>query len=141
MFDLLFSSIIRDYLDTDESHAAGVPAHTDCALLRMDADSDDVDPRICIIGDEHGETRQKQIHVVAVCRGTKARSITDPWLNQVKARLYNQDALWAFIAALPLEQRVGYQIERISPPGAAKVQRGENGPIEIGVGIIFFVTI
>lgn len=141
MLDLLFSKIVRDFLDTAESHAAGVPASTDCALLRMDSGEDDVDPRICLVADEQGGNRSKQIHVVAVCRGTQLRSITDPWLDKVKDRLYNQTALCAFIAALPLDQRTGYQIERISPPGAAKVQREENGPIETGVGIIFFVTI
>jgi hypothetical protein len=140
MFDLLFTAIIKGYLDTDESRAVGIPVASDCALLEMDSDADDMDPRIAITAMENGEHRARQIGVITVCRGTQPRSITDPWMSAVSARLADQIALFAYIATLPLAKRTGYQIEKITPPHAGKLQREATGPIEVGVGIIFHIT-
>ena len=140
MFDLLFSTIIHGYLNTDASRAAGIPAAAECALFEMDSEDDDKDPRIVILASETGEHRARQIGVVAVSRSTKGRTITDPWMTKVKERLADQTALFAYIAALPVAQRTGYQIEKITPPNAAKVQRDAMSSIEVGVGIIIHLT-
>lgn len=141
MFDLLFTSIVLGYLDTAESRAKGIPAAAACALLQMDSDADDRDPRIAFVGAETGENRERQIGVVAVCRGTQGRAVTDPWMNAIKERLADQKALYAYIATLPLAKRSGYQIEKITPPNSAKVQRDPMSAIEVGVGIIFHITV
>lgn len=141
MLDLLFVEIIHGYLNTDESRAAGVPAAADCALQKMDADEDDHDPRIAITAVENGENRNRQILVIAVCRGTKPRSITDPWMTGVRKRLGDLRAFFDYYAALPVEKRTGYQIEKISPPHAGKLQRDPMGPIEFGVGVIVYATV
>lgn len=141
MLDALWVDIIHGYLNTAESRAAGVPAAADCALQKMDADEDDHDPRIAITAIENGENRNRQISVIAVCRGTKARSITDPWMMGVRKRLGNLNAFFQYYAALPVEKRTGYQIEKISPPHADKLQRDAMGPIEVGVGIIVYATV
>lgn len=141
MFDLLFTSLVYGYLNTADSRTAGIPAASVCALLQMDSDADDIDPRIAITAVEAGDTRSRQISVIAVCRGTSPRSITDPWMNAVSARLADQVALFAYIATLPLAQRIGYQIEKISPPHSGKLQRDVHGPIEVGIGVIFYLTV
>lgn len=141
MLDLLWVEIIHGYLNTDASRAAGVPPAADCALQKMDADEDDHDPRIAITAVESGENRSRQIAVIAVCRGTKPRSITDPWLAKVRERLGDLKAFFAYYAALPVEKRTGYQIEKLSPPHAGKLQRDPMGPIEVGVGVIIYITV
>jgi pyrrolidone-carboxylate peptidase len=140
-FDLLFVDIIHGYLDTAASRTAGIPAATDCALQKMDAEVEENDPRICITATESGENRSRQISVIAICRSTKARSITDPWMAQVRNRLADLDAFFAYYAALPIAKRTGYQIEKVSPPHAGRLQRDPMGPIETGVGLIFYLTI
>lgn len=141
ILDLLFVDLIHSYLDTAASRAVGVPAAADCALLKMDADTDDIDPRICITAVEQGDGHSRQISVIASARGTAARSVTDPWLKGVATRLADQSALWAHIASQPLAKRTGYQIEHITPPASARIQREEDGPIETGVGIQIHVTV
>lgn len=141
VLDTLFVEIVQGYLDTNDSRAAGIPATADCALLKMDSDADDQDPRIAITAVENGENRNRQISVIAVCRGTKPRSITDPWMTAVRYRLADLDAFFDYYAALPVAQRSGYQIEKVSPPHAGKLQRDPTGPIETGVGIIIYVTV
>ena len=140
-FDLLFVDIIHGYLNTAASRAAGIPAAADCGLLKMDADVDDQDPRIAITAVENGENKSRQIAVIAVCRGTKARSITDPWMAKVRARLGDLDAFFDYLAGLPVEKRTGYQIEKVSPPHAGKLQRDPMGPIESGIGIVIYITV
>lgn len=139
--DLTFVAFIHSYLDTAASRATGIPAANVCALLQQDADSEDKDPRICITAEEQGSARSRQISVVALARGSVARSATDPWLAAIGNRLANHAALYAHIAAQPIIKRTGYQIEHITPPAAAKVQREENGPIESGVGIQIHLTV
>jgi len=141
LFDLLFVDIIHGYLDTGASRTAGIPAASDCALQKMDADEDEHDPRIAITAVENGETRSRQIAIIAVCRGTQSRSITDPWMAAIRARLGDLDAFFDYIAALPVEKRTGYQIEKVSPPHAGKLQRDPMGPIESGVGIVIHLTV
>lgn len=141
MLDLLFVDIIHGYLDTDDSREAGIPAAAECALLKMDADEDDRDPRIAITAVENGENRSRQIAIIAVCRGTKPRAITDPWMAAVRSRLGDMDAFFEYYAALPVNKRTGYQIEKVSPPHAGKLQRDPMGPIENGVGIVIHVTV
>ncbi len=139
--DLTFVHIIHGYLDTAASRTAGIPAAADCALLKMDSDADDKDPRICITADEQGSARSRQITVGAVARGTAARSVTDPWLVAIGDRLADHTALFAHIATLDAALRTGWQIEHITPPATMKVQREENGPIESGVGIQIHLTV
>lgn len=140
-FDLLFVDIVHGYLNTAASRAAGIPAATECALQKMDADEDEHDPRIAITAVESGENRSRQISVIAVCRSTKARSITDPWMAKVRGRLGDLDAFFDYLAVLPVEKRTGYQIEKVSPPHAGKLQRDPMGPIESGVGIVIYITV
>lgn len=141
MLDLLFVDVIHGYLNTAESRAAGIPAAATCALQKMDADEDEFDPRIAITAVENGENRSRQISVIAVCRSTQARPITDPWMAAVRMRLADLDAFFRYYAALPVAKRTGYQIEKISPPHAGKLQRDPMGPVENGVGIIIYVTV
>ena len=141
MLDLLFTEIIHGYLDTAASRLAGIPSAADCALMKMDAEDDEKDPRITIIASELGENRSRQIAIVAVCRGTATRAVTDPWMNAVRDRLADQSALFQYLAALPVSKRTGYQIEKITPPNAAKVQRDPMASIETGIGVIIHVTI
>lgn len=139
--DLLFTEIIHGFLDTAASRTAGVPAAADCALLRMDGDAAEKDPRICITVEEEGTTRSRQLSIIAVARGTQPRSITGPWLAKVGDRMADEPELMAYIAALPLEKRTGYQIEKISRPMPAKIVRDEGGLIEAGIGIKIHVTV
>lgn len=141
LLDLLFVDIIHGYLDTAASRLAGIPSAANCGLLKMDADMDDLDPRIAITAVESGENRSRQIAIIAVCRGTKPRSITDPWMAKVRERLADLDAFFEYYAALPEAQRTGYQIEKISPPHAGKLQRDPMGPIETGVGMVIYLTV
>lgn len=139
--DFLFASFLRDYLDTADSRAAGVPAEEDCALLGMDADSDEKDPRICIHVEETGSGRSRQLAVVAVARGTAPRATTAPWLAAVGERLADRTALHAFIGTLTTEQRTGWQLHHITRPMGAKIQRQEGGVIESGVGLVMHVMV
>ncbi len=141
LFDLLFVDIIHGFLDTAASRVAGIPSASDCALLKMDADVEDRDSRIAITAMENGETRSRQIAIIAVCRSSQARAITDPWMAAVRARLGDLDAFFEYYAALPATKRTGYQIEKISPPHAGKLQRDPMGPIESGVGIVIYITV
>lgn len=139
--DLLFVDIFHAYLDTAASRALGVPAAADCALLKMDGDSDEKDPRICITAEMEGTTRTKAISVIAVARGTQPRSVTGPWLAKVGERMADESALLAFIAALPAEQRQGWQFETLSPPMQARILREEGGTSESGIGVRLLVSI
>jgi len=139
--DLLFATFLRDYLDTADSRACGVPSAADCALLSMDADSDEKDPRICILAEETGSGRSRQLSVVAVARGTVARETTAPWLAAVGERLADRAALHAFIGGLTAAQRTGWQLHHITPPMTAKIQRQEGGIIESGVGLVMHVMV
>lgn len=139
--ELLFVEIIHGYLDTAASRVAGIPAAADCALQKMDADEDDHDPRIAITAVENGENKSRQMAIIAVCRSTQPRSITDPWMAKVRARLGDLDAFFEYLAGLPVEKRTGYQIEKVSPPHAGKLQRDPMGPIESGVGIVIYLTV
>lgn len=133
--DLLFAGIARAYLDTADSRAAGVPAAADCALLAMDADSDERDPRICIVVEEQGEGRSRQLTVVAVARGTQPRSVTSPWLASCGERLADMASFYDFLQTLTEAQRTGWQLHHITRPQGAKVQREPGGVIESGVGV------
>lgn len=139
--DLLFVDIFHAYLDTAASRAVGVPAAADCALLKMDGDSDEKDPRICITAEMEGTQRSKSINVIAVVRGTAARSVTGPWLEAVGERMADESALLAHIATLTLAQRTGWQIEHLSPPMPARILREEGGVSESGIGVRVLVTI
>lgn len=133
--DFLFSAIARAYLDTADSRAAGVPAAADCALLAMDADTDERDPRICLVVDEQGEGRSRNLTVVAVARGTQPRSVTSPWLAACGERLADMASFCAFIQTLTEDQRTGWELQHITRPQGAKVQREPGGAVESGVGV------
>lgn len=139
--DILFVEIFHAYLNTAESRAAGVPAASDCALLAMDSDDDEKDPRICLTADWTGEWRSKQVNVIAVSRGTKPRSVTSPWLASVGARMADEQELMKFIATLPPAQRTGWQLEQVSPPQPARVIREEGAIIEAGIGVKIHITV
>lgn len=139
--DLLFSDLFHAYLDTAESRAAGVPAAADCALLKMDEDTDERDPRLCIMATEDGTMRSKTITIVAVCRGTQPRSITGPWLQKVGERMADVDDFLAWLATQPAEKRQGWQFETLSPPQPAKIDRENNGVIESGIGVRLLISI
>lgn len=139
--DLLFVDIFHAYLNTDASRAAGVPAATDCALLKMDGDADEKDPRICITAEVEGTNRSKSINVIAVARGTQSRSVTGPWLAKVGQRMADEAALMAYIATLTLAQRTGWQIEHLSPAMPARILREDGGVSESGIGVRVLVTI
>lgn len=139
--DLLFTDIFHSYLDTAASRAAGVPAAADCALLKMDGDSDEKDPRICISVTLEGEGRGQQVNIIAVARGTQPRSITGPWLAKVGERMADESALLAHIATLPVTQRTGWQFENLSPPLPAKITREDGGTIESGIGVRMLITV
>lgn len=138
--DLLFVDIFHGFLDAAESRTAGVPATSECALLKMDGDAEEKDPRICIMVEWEGTGIAKQINVIAVARGTKPRSITGPWLAKVADRMADETALLAYIATLPAEKRQGWQFEHLSPPMPAKVMREEGGSIESGIGVRMLIT-
>lgn len=139
--DLLFVDIFHGYLDTAASRTAGVPAASACALLKMDGDANEKDPRICIHVTVEGESRSKQINVSAVARGSQPRSTTGPWLAKIGDRMADEIALLAYIATLPVEKRTGWQFEALSHPMPAKVMREEGGIIESGIGVRLLVTI
>jgi len=139
--DILFTAIFHGYLDTADSRTAGVPAAADCALLKMDQDTDERDPRICITVEVEGTTRTKTVNVIAICRGSKPRSITAPWLQAVGDRMADERHLMAYIATLDLAQRTGWQFEHLSPPMPAKIQREDGGIIESGIGVRLLITI
>lgn len=139
--DLLFTEIIHGFLDTAASRTAGVPAANQCKLMKMDSEDTEADPRICITVEEEGTGRGRQMNVIAVARGSKARAITGPWLAKVGDRMADEKALMAYIAALPVEKRTGYQIEHISRPLPAKIVREEGGLIESGIGIRIHLTV
>ncbi len=139
--DLLFAEIFHAYLDTAASRGAGVPAAADCALLRMDSDEDDKDPRICITAEMAGTGHTKSINVIAVSRGTMPRSITGPWLAKVGERMADETSLLAHIATLPLAQRTGWQFEHLSPPMPARILREEGGISESGIGVRLLITV
>ncbi len=138
--DLLFVDIFHGYLDTAASRAAGVPAAADCALLKMDGDADDKDPRICLTVEWEGTGIAKQINVIAVARGTQPRSVTGPWLAKVGERMADETALLAYIATLPAEQRQGWQFEHLSPPMPGRILREEGGVSESGIGVRMLIT-
>lgn len=140
-FDLLFTDIFHGYLDTAASRTAGVPDAEDCALLKMDSDDDDVDPRICISVEVEGTHRGKAVNVIAVSRGTQPRSVTGPWLAQVGERMADEAELLAYIATLSVAQRTGWQFEHLSPPMPARIAREEGGVIESGIGVRVLITI
>lgn len=139
--DFLFASFLRDYLDTAESRAVGVPAANLCALLRMDADVEDKDPRICLMADVQGSGRSRQLNVAAVARGTQPRSVTAPWLAACGERLADAASLYAFIATLPQDKRTGWELHHITRPMEAKIQREEGGVIEAAVGVVMHLTV
>lgn len=139
--DFLFASFLRDYLDTAASRAVGIPAADDCALLSMDADSDDKDPRICLMVDVQGSGRSRQLNVAAVARGTQPRSVTAPWLAACGERLADAASLYAFIATLLEAQRTGWELNHITRPMEVKIQREEGGVIESGVGVVMSVMV
>lgn len=139
--DLLFVDIFHGFLNSAASRAAGVPAASDCALLKMDGDTDDKDPRICITAEMEGTGHTKSINVIAVSRGTKPRSITGPWLAKVGERMADETALLAHIATLPLAQRTGWQFEHLSPPMPSRILREEGGISESGIGVRLLITV
>lgn len=139
--DFLFADFLRDYLDTVASRAVGIPAAADCALLSMDADADEKDPRICILVEESGTGRLRQLQIIAVARGTATRETTSPWLAAVGERLADQTSLFAFLATLTEAQRTGWLLQHISRPMSAKIQRQEGGVIESGVAVVMQVMI
>lgn len=139
--DLLFAAFLRDYLDTAASRAAGVPAAADCALLPMDADVEEKDPRICLTVEVSGSGRSRQLAVIAVARGTQPRAITAPWLAACGERLADEASLYAFIATLPEAQRTGWELHHLTRPMEVKVQRQEGGVIESGIGVVMSVMV
>ncbi len=141
MRDLIFTNFIHGYLDTAASRAVGIPAAAVCALLKMDADTDDLDPRICITAEEQGTNRSRQLTVTISARGTVARATTDPWLDAIALRLADHHQLALHLAAQNYSTRLGYQIEHVTPPAAVRVQRTETGPIESAVAITFHLTV
>jgi hypothetical protein len=138
--DLLFVDIFHGFLDTAASRAAGVPAASACALLKMDGDVDDKDPRICITAEMEGTGRAKSINVIAVSRGTQPRSVTGPWLAKVGERMADEAALLAYIATLSAAQRIGWQFEHLSPPMPARIVREDGGVSESGIGVRLLIT-
>ncbi|HBJ85430.1 MAG TPA: hypothetical protein DDZ88_16445 [Verrucomicrobiales bacterium] len=140
-FDLLFVDIFHSFLDTAASRAVGVPPAADCALLKMDSDADDKDPRICITAEMEGTGHSKSINVIAVSRGTQPRSITGPWLAKIGDRMADEAALMAHLASLPLAQRTGWQCEHLSPPMPARILREDGGISESGIGVRLLITV
>lgn len=139
--DLLLVDIVHSYLDTAASRTAGVPAANVCALLKQDADTDDIDPRLCVTAVEQGEGRVRQVNVSILARGSMARSVSAPWLSAVWDRLADRTAFFVHLASLTVAQRSGWQLEEMTRPFAARIQREEGGVIESGVGLTFHLTV
>ncbi|MDP1587071.1 MAG: hypothetical protein Q8M07_04980 [Prosthecobacter sp.] len=139
--DILFANISRDYLDTDASRSAGVPAANACALLSMDADTDDKDPRICLMVDVQGSGRSRQLNVIALARGTQPRAVTAPWLAAVGERLADAASFYAWLKTLPEEKRAGWELHHLTRPLNVKVQHEEGGVIESGIGVAMHVMV
>ena len=139
--DYLLASVLRDYLDTAASRVAGIPAAADCALLSMDADDDEADPRICVMAEVSGTGRSRQVNVIAVARGTQPRSVTAPWLAAVGERLADTESLYEFISTLTESQRTGWQLHHITRPMEARAQREENGVVESGTGVVLHIMV
>lgn len=137
--DFLFSRFLRDYLDTAESRAAGVPAAASCALLAMDAEDDEKDPRITVIVDVSGSGRARQLNVACVARGSAPRETTAPWLAACAERLADEAALYAYIRTLPGADRTGWQLDHITRPMDGRVQRGDM--MEAACGVVMSVTV
>ena len=137
--DFFFSRFLRDYLDTAESRAAGVPAAAECALLAMDAEDDEKDPRIAVLVDVSGSGRARQLNVICVASGSAPRATTAPWLAACGERLADEAALYAFIRTLPGADRAGWQLDHITRPMDGSVKRGEL--IESGCGVVMSVTV
>lgn len=139
--DLLFVDIFHGFLDTAASRALGVPAAADCALLKMAGDTDEKDPRICITAEVEGTNRSKTVNIIAVARGTSARSITGPWLAKIGDRMADQSALLAYIGTLAASLRTGWQLEALSPPMPARIVHETPGTSESGIGVRLLITV
>lgn len=146
----VFAQLVLEYLDTAESHAAGVPTSDVCPLFIVDHGGDK--PSTCLIveGVDRGGNRVKEIAVVVTHHmqlGVDESScqvsaeISAAWLGAIESRLRNAAAWWLWLASLPPERRAGWALSHITFPALVEIRRDETGEAQDAFAVEFFVMI
>lgn len=126
--DLHLAEIVRSYLDSPASHAAGVPA---LPIRRMDDGAELVFPSLVVRADDRGGFKARTILVTLVLHTAQEQGAPADtpaqWLQAIDARLRDQAAFFDHLAALPVADRTGWRLLHHSFPSPADVQREEDG--------------
>lgn len=120
------ATLVRSYLDTAASHAAGVPAWP---IQRQDDGSTLRYPSITVRADERSGNRLRVVNVqivvhVAPREGDTAQTdAAEAALAAIQAQLRDGDAFYAHLAAAPVEQRTGWQLHHLTTVTPEDVRR------------------
>lgn len=126
--DLHLAGIVRSYLDSAASHAAGVPA---LPIRRMDDGAELVIPSVVVRAADRGGFKARTILVTVVLHSAQEQGepadTAAQWLQAIDARLRDRAAFFDHLAALPVADRTGWRLLHHSFPSPAEVQREEDG--------------
>lgn len=145
----LIGKLVIDFLGTEESRTAGVPAAADVALRLEDDGRENRLPQIVIMSEEvEGKSAGKRMIDVFVLldyllRNGEADAPTDvrslarsttadqahEWMDAVESRLRDLDALGLFLAGLDGDFRAGWVIMKwtVMPSQEIKRDKGAEG--------------
>ena len=149
-FDIHFGNIVRAYLSTAAAVTAGMPPVTGAGSVPRVAVYDNkakTFPIFVVAGATQPQGPRHQRITVAVGLhyqppaedADDTRATYAEWMKAANDHLRNHSALYAFIAALPEEQRTGWNLRRVYPGIVGVSQeikdRGEVIPTSIDFDI------
>lgn len=123
------ATLFATYLDTAASHTAGVP---DWPIQTQDDGSTLTTPSITIRVDDRTGDRFRTTLITATVHSAPepgdgaAQTAADTALAAINARLNDEDAIWAHIAAAAENLRTGWSLQHLTHPAPEDTRRDEN---------------
>lgn len=148
--DIHLGNIVRNYLSTAAAITAGLPALEAMPRVATYDNAAKKWPVLVVAGAAENQSSRHQRVTVAVALHYQlpAKDAESPreqhaaTMKTVNDLLHDQTALYAFIAALPEEQRTGWRIRRMYPAAAVSTaqpldkENGEVIPTSIAIDIM-----
>ena len=147
-FDVHLANIVRGYLSSAAAITAGLPSVESLPRVAVYNNTAKTFPLLVVAGAAQAQSKRHQrITVVAALHSKlpaqdaeNPREANAATMKVVHDLLHEQSLLYAFIAALPEEERTGFQIRRVYPgivgqPVLLKDESAEMVPCSIDFDI------
>jgi hypothetical protein len=150
-WDLFFNSLFQAYLRTSASQSAGVPGPDACPI-RIAQDKEPVSlPRVVITHERRPETLRQLYDATFTVTGhfldddTNGTDATqaEAWMQKIRQRLADTASLQAYVAALTIEEKTGWQpvVHHLMSLPFKRVRDEDKGHLELSFDFTFTVVV